>query len=192
MAASSIHPLEADNRMQRQPISIYQFLSRPFDLFDKGWFLLTSGDYAAGDYNGMTISWGSLGIMWNRPFVQTVVRPQRYTHQFMEKYPTFTLCAFSKEYRRALSLLGSKSGRDGDKLTEAGLTPMAATAVAAPGYAEAELVIECQKIYWADFNPAQFLDPAIDQNYPDRDYHRSYFGQILAIHGTGAYASHPL
>jgi flavin reductase (DIM6/NTAB) family NADH-FMN oxidoreductase RutF len=102
----------------------------------------------------------------------------------MEKYPTFTLCAFPQEYHKALNLLGSRSGRDGDKITEAGLTPMAATVVAAPAYAEAELVIECQKMFWSDFDPKNFLDPEIDRNYPTHDYHRSYFGQILAINGT--------
>ena len=118
--------------MDRHPVSANQFVARPCGLFDDQWLLLTSGDFAARDYNCMTISWGSLGTMWDRPFVQTVVRPQRYTYQFMEKYSSFTLCAFPKKYRSALALLGAKSGRDGNKLAEAGLTPMAATVVAAP------------------------------------------------------------
>ena len=174
--------------MQRENIPIYQFLSQPFDLFDRHWFLLTSGDFHAQDFNCMTISWGSLGIMWNRPFAQTVVRPHRYTFQFMEKYPTFTLCAFPQEYHQALSLLGSKSGRDGNKIAESSLTPMAATAVAAPAYAEAELVIECQKMYWSDFDPKNFLNPEIERAYVRQDYHRSYFGQIMAITGTSKFA----
>jgi flavin reductase (DIM6/NTAB) family NADH-FMN oxidoreductase RutF len=173
--------------MHRQPIAVSQFVARPCGLFNDQWLLLTSGDLAAGEFNGMTISWGSLGNIWDRPFIQTVVRPQRYTYQFMEKYPTFTLCAFPKKYRPALALLGAKSGRDGDKLAEAGLTPVPATVVAAPAYAEAELVIECQKIYWADFDPAHFVDPAIDRHYPTRDYHRSYFGQIMAVTGSEDY-----
>ncbi len=173
--------------MERYPIDIYKFLARPFSLFDRRWFLLTSGDFSAGDYNCMTISWGSLGIIWNRPFFHTVVRPVRYTYQFMEKYPTFTLCAFPKAYRKTLDLLGTKSGRDGNKLAEAGLTPEPACVVAAPSYAEAELVIECQKMYWADLDPSHFIDPAIDRNYPVKDYHRSYYGHILAIRGTQDY-----
>lgn len=173
--------------MERTPIPVEQMLSLPFSIFDRQWFLLTCGDFAAGQFNCMTISWGSMGTMWGRPFVQTVVRPVRHTYRFMETYPTFTLCAFPREYRRALDLLGSKSGRDGDKIAEAGLTPTASTVVAAPGYTEAELVIECKKIYWSDFDPTHFVDPAIDRNYPTRDYHRSYFGQVLAVSGTEAY-----
>ncbi|RPI34528.1 MAG: flavin reductase family protein [Chloroflexota bacterium] len=174
--------------MQRNPIPIFQFLSRPFDLSDKGWLLLACGDFSARDYNCMTISWGSLGFVWGRPFAQVFVRPQRYTYQFMEKYPTFTLSAFTNEYRQALDLLGGKSGRDSDKLAEAGLTPVAASSVAAPCFVEAELVIECRKIYWSDFDPTHFIDQKIDRNYPTQDYHRNYFGEILAISGAGRFA----
>jgi flavin reductase (DIM6/NTAB) family NADH-FMN oxidoreductase RutF len=131
----------------------------------------------------MTVSWGSLGTMWNKPFAMVVVRPTRYTYQLMEKYETFTLCAFPEQHRKALSLLGSKSGRDGDKIAESGLTPEAATIVAAPCFAEAELVLECRKIYWDDYDPTHFLDPAINRMYRN-DYHRIYFGQVLAITGT--------
>jgi flavin reductase (DIM6/NTAB) family NADH-FMN oxidoreductase RutF len=175
--------------MNRQPIPVNQFIARPCGLFNDQWLLLTSGDFAARDYNCMTISWGSLGTLWDRPFVQTVVRPHRYTYQFMEKYATFTLCAFPKKHRPALALLGSKSGRDGDKLAEAGLTPTPSAMVAAPSYAEAELVIECEKIYWTDLDPAHFVDPAIERHYPTRDYHRSYFGHIVAVTGGAAYTS---
>ncbi len=173
--------------MERRPIEPNHFVARPCGLFDAQWLLLTCGDFAARDFNCMTISWGSLGTMWGVPFAQVVVRPQRYTFQFMEKYSTFTVCAFPERYRPALALLGSKSGREGDKLAEAGLTPAPATVVAAPGYAEAELVIECQKIYWSDFDPAHFVDRAIDPHYPAGDYHRSYFGQIAAVTGDAEY-----
>jgi flavin reductase (DIM6/NTAB) family NADH-FMN oxidoreductase RutF len=174
--------------MQRKPIIIDQFVSRPFHLFDQRWLLLTSGDFSTGEYNCMTISWGSFGFMWGYPFAQTVVRPVRYTFSFMERFPTFTLCAFPRQYRRVMDVLGTKSGRDGDKVGESGLTLAASTRVAAPCYEEAELVIECQKIYWSDIDPSHFIDPALNQHYPSRDYHRSYIGKILAISGSDTYA----
>jgi flavin reductase (DIM6/NTAB) family NADH-FMN oxidoreductase RutF len=129
----------------------------------------------------MTVSWGSLGVIWNKPFAQVVVRPQRYTFQFLEQYPTFTLCAFPRQFRKALSLLGSRSGRDGDKIAASGLTPIPAAVAAAPLYAEASLAIECRTLYWQDLDPAHFLDPAIQANYPHNDYHRAFFGEILAV-----------
>jgi flavin reductase (DIM6/NTAB) family NADH-FMN oxidoreductase RutF len=125
--------------------------------------------------------------MWTKPFAQVVVRPSRYTYQFMEQYDTFTLCAFPQDYRDALQLLGSRSGRDGDKIAKSGLTPIASSQVAAPGFAEAELIVECQKMYWQDMIPTHFLKPEIKKNYPDKDYHRIYFGEIVAILGTEAY-----
>jgi flavin reductase (DIM6/NTAB) family NADH-FMN oxidoreductase RutF len=173
--------------MAREAIAIDQFHVRIHHLWDKQWFLLTCGDFAKGHYNAMTVSWGSMGVMWNRPFVQVVVRPMRYTYEFMEQYGTFTLCAFSDKYRRALNLMGSRSGRAGDKIAQAGLTPIASTQVAAPGFAEAELIVECKKIYWDDFDPAHFLDPSIEANYSKQDYHRIYFGQVMAIYAESAY-----
>lgn len=175
--------------MERQTIQFDQFDTKVFHLFDKQWMLLTSGDYAARRYNAMTISWGSIGFVWGRPFVQVLVRPQRYTFEFMEHYDSFSLCAFPNEYRQALSLLGTKSGREGDKIGTAGLTPIAVECIAAPGYQEAELILECRKIYWQDFDPAHFVAPDIAKNYPIQDYHRVYFGEILNIQGTAKFSA---
>jgi flavin reductase (DIM6/NTAB) family NADH-FMN oxidoreductase RutF len=173
--------------MKREAIPADELKVRIHSLWDAQWFLLTAGDYAARDFNTMTVSWGSLGTMWNRPFAQVVVRPGRHTYGFIERHPTFTLSAFPEKCHDALMLLGTKSGRDGDKIAEAGLTPQAATTIAAPGFDEAELVIECRKIYSDDFDPARFVDPTIDQNYPDKDYHRIYYGEIVAVTGTAKF-----
>jgi flavin reductase (DIM6/NTAB) family NADH-FMN oxidoreductase RutF len=177
--------------MTRDAIPIQDLNVRINYLWDDQWLLLTAGDFASRDFNSMTVSWGSLGVMWNRPFAQVVVRPVRHTFNFIERHPTFTLCAFPGEYQDALQLLGSKSGRDGNKIAESGLTPQAATTVAAPGFAEAELVLECRKMYSDDFDPARFLDPTIDRYYPDKDYHRIYFGEIVAIRATAKYRGEP-
>ena len=170
-----------------KPIQIEDFIIRAAHLWDIQSLLLTSGDFNKGHFNAMTVGWGSIGYIWQRPFVQVVVRPIRYTYEFMERYDTFTLCAFPRKYQPALNLLGTKSGRDGDKITEAGLIPIASTQIAAPGYAEAELIIECRKIYWDDVHPEHFLDGGIDVNYPRKDYHRIYFGEILAVLGFNKY-----
>ena len=174
--------------MALQTIPFERFTSKVFHLFDKQWLLLTGGDFARGKFNAMTISWGSLGIIWGRPFVQVVVRPTRYTHEFMERFDTFTVTAFPERHRRALNLLGSKSGRDGDKIAEAGLTPVASAKVAAPAFAEAELVFECRKLYRSTFDSRQFVDPTIESNYPKKDYHTVYFGEVVVLRGEAKYA----
>jgi flavin reductase (DIM6/NTAB) family NADH-FMN oxidoreductase RutF len=173
--------------MERKTINTEDLLVRSHHLWATQWMLLTAGDFAAGHYNTMTVGWGSLGTMWGKPFAQVVVRPGRYTLEFLEQYDTFTLCAFPEQYRDALQLLGSCSGRDHDKIVESGLTPEASAAVAAPCFAEAELVVECRKMYWQDMDSQNFLDPAIAKNYPQKDYHRIYFGEIVAVSGTKSF-----
>lgn len=171
----------------RQLIPVEKLHLHPYDMFNSSWFLLTAGDFKTSAYNTMTISWGGSGCMWNKPICMVVVRPHRYTFEFMEKYDTFTLTTFPINYRKALSLLGSRSGRDSDKIAESGLTAIASRVVAAPTFAEAELVIECRKIYYSDFDPNHFIDTAIAINYPKKDYHRMYFGEILSVEGEDKY-----
>jgi len=171
--------------MNRQSVSPDKLNLSPCRLWAEQWLVLACGDFAKRRYNAMAVGWGSLGTMWSKPFAQVVVRPTRYTFEFMEQYDTFTLSAFPEKHRQAIQILGSRSGRDGDKIAAAGLTPIAATRVAAPGFAEAELTLECRKMYWDDLDPRQFLDATIAKNYPQKDYHRVYFGEIVAVTQTG-------
>jgi len=173
--------------MVLKSIDAKKFVSKSFDLWNNPGMLLTSGDIKKGHFNTMTVGWGSLGVMWRVPFVQVVVRPTRYTYEFTEQYDTFTLCAFPKEYRKALMLLGTKSGRDGNKIKESGLTIIESKEVPSPGFAEANLILECKKIFWDDFRPGNFLEAKIDKNYPKKDYHRIYFGEILSIWGNESF-----
>ncbi len=160
-------------------ISVHDFMEKPISLWLKKWFALTSGDMQ--NHNAMTIAWGSIGGMWHKPFVQVVVRPNRYTYEFMEKFPTFTICAFDDTYKAALNILGTRSGRDGDKIAEAGLTVVESASVEAPSFKEAQLVLECKKSYWQDMDPKGFLDSDIEKQYPQKDYHRIYYGEIVRI-----------
>ncbi|MCC7261911.1 MAG: flavin reductase [Candidatus Latescibacteria bacterium] len=148
------------------------------DLWMNQWLLLTAG--TLGDCNMMTVSWGTVGCMWGKPVAQIVVRPQRHTRKYLEEGDCFTLCAFPEKHRPDLQLLGSLSGREGNKLAKTGLTLKASQSILAPSYQEARFTLECRKIYWQDLNPAGFVDPTIQENYQARDYHRIYYGEILA------------
>lgn len=159
------------------------------ELWDKQWFLLTSGDFEKQHFNTMTVSWGYFGIMWNKPIAVVVVRPTRFTYEFIEKYDTFTLSTFNKSYKKDLNILGSKSGRDGDKIAETKLTVIPSSIVSAPTFKEAELIVECRKIYSDDFKPENFLDKSFLKNYPKEDYHRMYFGEVLHISGEKNYSA---
>jgi len=168
-------------------IPVNKFIVQINDLWGSKWFLLTSGNFKKKHYNTMTVAWGYFGIMWNKPVAVVVVRPTRFTYEFMEQYDSFTLTAFDKKYKKDLSLLGTKSGRDGDKIAETKLTIIKSEIVDSPSFKEAELIVECKKIYWDDFKPDHFLDPVIDKSYPQKDYHRMYFGEILKIRGLESY-----
>ncbi len=172
--------------MQRQSIPVQQFVTLSTSLWADQWLALTCGDFNNDHFNAMTVAWGSIGTMWHKPFVQVVVRPTRYTFEFMNQYPDFTLCAFPESYRSALQILGSQSGRDNNKIEIAKLTPVASSNVKSPSFEEAELIIECEKIYWDDMKPENFLKKEIHKSYND-DYHRIYFGEVKDIQGTSKY-----
>jgi flavin reductase (DIM6/NTAB) family NADH-FMN oxidoreductase RutF len=131
-------------------------------------------------HNMMTASWGGLGVLWNRKVCFCFIRPQRFTFQLVEEFDTFSLTFFGPEHKKALNYCGTKSGRDHDKAKETGLTPIEIT----PGtisFAEARMVLECKKIAFGEVDPTHFIDPAIEANYPQRDYHRVYVGEIANV-----------
>ena len=148
-----------------------------FTLFDKDWALLTAG--TAEHYNAMTVSWGSLGTLWNKPTATVYVKPIRYTHGFMEQNEYFTLSFFPKGYRKDLLLLGTKSGRDGDKLALTSLTPEALPN--AVRYKEAELTLLCRKMYHAEMDKSAMPSEAIRDYYESEAPHTLYIGEVVEL-----------
>lgn len=173
--------------MKLHPIDPLDLTVQPHQLFLRQTMLLTAGNFDEKDFNCMTIGWGAIGTIWNRPFVLVAVRPTRFTYNFMERFPDFTVTAFPENYTKDLVYLGRVSGRDGNKLAKTELTATKATEVASPTYQQAELSLECKKIFFSDFLPENFLDPTIEKHYPLKDYHRCYFGEIIAANGTEAF-----
>ncbi|MDA3957524.1 flavin reductase [Oceanispirochaeta sp.] len=173
--------------MTREEIDANDLRVNSTTLWKEQWLLLTSGDYEQGHYNSMTVAWGSMGVMWKKPFVQVVVRPGRYTYEFIEKYPDFTLSVLPEGFRNTMSLMGSESGRFKDKIAESGLTPLASLSVKAPAFSEAELILECRTMYRDTIKPECFKDESLEINYPLKDYHTLYFAEILRACGTSDY-----
>ncbi|MBF0567655.1 MAG: flavin reductase [Nitrospirae bacterium] len=152
-----------------------QLPDNPFKAIGSQWMLVTAG--TAESFNTMTASWGGFGVMWAKKICTCVVRPTRHTYGFMEKSPTFSLSFFAEEYKKTLLFCGTHSGRDTDKMAETGLTPIAGDETVY--FKEARLVFLCRKIYTHDIDPGRFIDPAIESNYPLKDYHRMYVGEIV-------------
>lgn len=148
------------------------------ELLEKRWALLTAAD--GEGCNPMTVSWGGVGRLWNLPVVTVYVRPQRYTRGLMDREDYFSLTFLPQELHDAVVLCGAKSGRDVDKVKECGLTVRKDEK--APYFAEGELTFICRKVYEQDMAGECFTDPAVDEkNYPGKDYHRMYVGEIVEI-----------
>ena len=121
-----------------------------FSLIGEKWMLITAG--TAERCNTMTASWGGLGVIWGAPSATCYIRPQRYTKEFVDREEYFTLAFFGEEYRDALALCGSKSGREVDKVKECGVQPM---------------------------DPARLSEDVKERWYPQKDYHTLYIGEIV-------------
>ncbi|MCF6176093.1 MAG: flavin reductase family protein [Victivallaceae bacterium] len=174
--------------MKRNNIALDDFNTNIFKVLNKEWMLLSGGDYSSKKYNFMTISWGFMGTMWFKPVIMVGLRPQRHTLEFIEKYDTFTISAFSEDHKAALAFCGAHSGRDCDKAAECGLTPTAAKKVDAPAFKEAELVIECRKLYHDQLKAKNFNDKSIlSECYPNRDLHIMFTGEVVNIAGIKKY-----
>lgn len=169
-------------------LSIEELKINPMTMIGEEWWLITAGNKING-YNTMTASWGHLGSIWGRPGQKTFkglptasvyVRPQRYTKEFMEREDIFTLSVFDQSYKKALAYLGSHTGREENKISTAGLTPLFDHETTF--FEEAKMVFVCRKIYHAPLLEQGFVDKSlIENNYKDRDFHEMYIGEILKI-----------
>jgi flavin reductase (DIM6/NTAB) family NADH-FMN oxidoreductase RutF len=170
--------------------AIVDFKGSPSQRIGREWMLITAGDacvadsnthLAGGNWNTMTASWGCLGELWGRDVALMWIRPSRHTFGFANANALFTLSFFPPAYHEALVLCGNKSGRDIDKATTTGLTPIVFDN-GAIGFQEASENIVCKKLYTQDLDPSRFLDPSIDEDcYHGTDYHRLFVGEILSL-----------
>lgn len=156
-------------------------------LIGTDWMLITAGKIGVAaqnedkTFNTMTASWGGLGFLWNKPVSFIFVRPQRFTFNFTEKEPFFTLSFFSSNYKDALSLCGKVSGKDVNKVKEAGLTPITVEN-GCTAFREASLILECRKTYADYLKPENFIETSIISSvYSAGDFHKMYIGEITKV-----------
>lgn len=151
--------------------------SNVFQMIGDDWALLCTG--GTKTFNMMTISWGGMGVLWNKKVCFIFVRPSRYTYELMEKNRTFTLSFFDKKkYKKELEYCGTHSGREVKKIDKIGFKPLEAQS-GTVYFQEAKMVLECVKLYYDNLEPKHFLDNEIFKNYSNEDYHRMYIGEIM-------------
>ena len=173
-----------------QNIDIKDYAGEILKALPGGLLLTTKAD---GKVNSMVIGWGTFGINWSRPVFAVYVREGRFTREQLDKNPEFTINVPVGEYDKSIiAVCGSKSGRDIDKVTEAGLTLVDPQEVSVPAIKEFPLTLECKVIYRQpqelELLPESIRDRMYPQNVPstnpmaNRDPHVTYYGEIVAAY----------
>ncbi|HCF51182.1 MAG TPA: flavin reductase [Syntrophomonas sp.] len=137
--------------------------------------------------NTMTIGWGSIGYIWNKPIMMVMVRYSRYTHELIKDAPDFSVSVpLDGHLKKTLAGAGSKSGRDIDKFEAFDLAAKPARSIASPVIDNCGLIYECRVLYKHPMDPAAF-DAVLDSKlYKTKDYHVLYYGEIVANYNNRA------
>jgi flavin reductase (DIM6/NTAB) family NADH-FMN oxidoreductase RutF len=149
-------------------------------LLEDGLLLVTAD--ATGKPNVMTIGWATIGSIWARPIMIVLVRPSRHSFSRLEEVPDFTVNVAPRELAEAVAHCGEVSGRDRDKFADSGLTVTPSRHVRAPIIEQCVVHYECRAVHRNDLAPAAITQGIIDQFYPEGDFHRVYFGEIVAAY----------
>lgn len=160
-----------------QPFPIEQLEINPFEKIGKEWALVSAGSKKKA--NTMTISWGGVGVLWGKNVAFIFIRDSRYTKEFIDANDFFSVSFLNEQYREALNYCGSHSGRDEDKLKNAGLNWNYKLSI--PFVDEGNLVLLCQKLSATKINEDSFLAPDIKKWYADGDMHTMYVAEILEV-----------
>lgn len=153
------------------------------DLISRQWMLVTAGNERS--FNTMTASWGAMGELWHKHAAFIFIRDTRYTYEFLQREQAYTLSFFAEDYRHALNICGTRSGRATDKVKEAGLTPVA-TPTGMMTFAEARMIIECRTMLQQPLD-LNCLTPAyrdeVMRNCYTRDTarHQLFVGEIVNV-----------
>ncbi len=126
--------------------------------------------------NTMTIAWGFIGFMWNKPYFMALVRPQRYTKKILDKATSFTVSIPYDKLKEELIVCGTKSGLDIDKSKVVKFIPAKSV--------DSVVVDGCDAYYECNIKMVDRLreenmpKDVIHKNYQG-DYHYLYFGEIV-------------
>ncbi len=160
-----------------QPFPIEQLEINPFEKIGKEWALVSAGSKKKA--NTMTVSWGGVGVLWGKNVAFIFIRDSRYTKEFIDANDFFSISFLNDQYRDALNYCGSHSGRDEDKLKNAGLNWNYKLSI--PFVDEGNLILLCQKLSATKITEESFLVPDIKKWYADKDMHTMYVAEILEV-----------
>lgn len=154
------------------------FKLNPFQLIGKEWMLIAAGNEKKA--NAMTASWGGLGVMYGKDVVYVVIRPQRYTKEFVDRQGGFSLNFFGKGHREMLNYMGTVSGRDEDKIEKSSLSVTMSENT--PYFEEANLVLVCKNLFNQTLSTDGLLDEGLKERwYTNGDEHTLYIAEIVQV-----------
>lgn len=161
-----------------EKVELSELQMNPFDEISQNWLLISAKK--GNEVNTMTASWGQLGHLWGKNVATVYIRPQRYTKEFVDQSDYFTITFFDG-YKKELGILGSKSGRDGNKIKEVNFN--VEEVENQPTFKQGKMVFICKKLYSDYIKPEGFIDASIDEKcYKEKDYHEMYIGEIVAAY----------
>ena len=144
----------------------------------------------SGKTNIITIAWAGT-ICTNPPMVSISVRPERYSHSILRDTGEFVVNLTTRDLVYATDYCGVKSGRDTDKFSVLGLTPVAAAQVKAPLIGESPVNLECRvkqilPLGSHDMFLAEVVAVHADQRYMDEHnkFHLEQAEPIVYSHGS--------
>ena len=152
---------------------------------DPGLLLVTAD--ATGKPNVMTIGWALLGNVWSKPILTVFVRPSRYTFEVLDPTGEFTVNVPPPEMADTVDFCGTESGRTHDKFAERGLTAVPGRHVKCPIIDECLLHYECRVVHKNDVIRDTVAADIVSRYYARHDFHRVFFGEILAVYGVPDY-----
>ena len=134
-------------------ISPEEMSDNVFTLVGKDFYIITAGN--EDHFNSMTGSGGGLGMLFKKPTAWCLFRADRYTLELIRKEQTYTMSYFPEEYKQQMLFLGSKSGRDSEKMKEVELTSIQ-TPSGDITFKEARLILECKLTQITTPQPVDF------------------------------------
>lgn len=167
--------------MARHEVPYTYAFEETMDVLRNGGLLLASTK-RSGESNLMTIGWGTIGSIWGKPMFIVLVRPSRYTREFIEDSGEFTVNVPAADMKKFVAFCGSKSGRDVDKLAEFSIATTPGRTVSSITIDACPVVYECKVVHKNDVIPAQLAGEIVSSAYPAGDFHRVYFGEILGTY----------
>lgn len=171
--------------MKKEAIKIADYAQTIMDALEPGCLLNTQTD----KFNTMVIGWGQLGRLFRRPVFTVYARKSRLTRERLDQAGEFTVSIpLDGADPEVTKICGSLSGRDHDKVKEAGLSLVKPEVIKTPGIKEYPLTLECKTLYQHEFVledlPQEVQDQCYPQtpDFPTKGTHTMYIGEIVAAY----------